>query len=288
MDAHPSARVLLTSAAIFALSTGCIPTNPYQTTFNVPMLFPRDKSDRIKQGVQVSVVPVTRENQGNFPQIARLVKWREPDRSAWEVPGVESRPHTSEAVERSGLVELAPLPAFFVVISNNTGSLLSLSGMKIEVEDSSHRPYSVVLNAEALRKRFFEDVTGANPFLAGDRALMDDLMRQISNLPILNPDVAVRDQDVWRGFLALDINARTPREYYSLMKSIQGFTVRLKDVPTSAGPSDFYFELDKAERAITLNCAGGVRDPSPEKCAVARVKFYNTPLGGESSPRSAH
>jgi len=46
--------------------------------------------------------------------------------------------------------------------------------------------------------------------------------------------------------------------------------VRLKDVPTAAGLADFYFELDKAEKAITLNCAGGVRDPSPEQCAVAR------------------
>ncbi len=169
-----------------------------------------------------------------------------------------------------GVVELAPLPAFFVGISNHTGSTLSLSGMKIEVEDSAHRPYSVILNAEILRRRFFGDVTGANPFLAGNRALMDELMQQISNLPILNPGVAVPSGDVWRGFLALDIDARTPKEYYSLMKSIRGFTVRLKDVPTGAGSSDFSFELDKAEKAVTLNCPGGLRDPSPEQCAVAR------------------
>ena len=270
MDAHLFARALLTSAAIFALGSGCIPTNPYQTTFNVPTLFLRDKNDRIKQGVQVSVVPITRENQVDFPQIARQVKWREPDPSTWVPSGVENRTQASQAFERSGVVELAPLPAFFVGISNHTGSTLSLSGMKIEVEDSAHRPYSVILNAEILRRRFFGDVTGANPFLAGDRALMDELMQQISNLPILNPGVAVPSGDVWRGFLALDIDARTPKEYYSLMKSIRGFTVRLKDVPTGAGSSDFSFELDKAEKAVTLNCPGGLRDPSPEQCAVAR------------------
>lgn len=262
--------MLIGAAILLVPGSGCIPANPYQTTFNVPMLSPREQSDRIKEGVQVSVMPITRENEANFPQIARPVKWREPDASTWVPSGVENKTQASRAIERSGVVELAPLPAFYVSISNQTGRSLSLSGMKIEVEDSAHRPYSVILSAQALRHRFFGDVTGANPFLAGNRPLMDELLEKISTLPILSPGVTVGSGEVWRGFLALDINARTPKEYYSLMKSIRGFTVRLKDVPTGAGPADFYFELDKAERAVTLNCAGGVSDPSPEKCAVAR------------------
>jgi len=167
------------------------------------------------------------------------------------------------------VIELMPLPAFFVGIANQTGKPLSLSGTKIEVEDSAHRPYSVILNPEALRARFFGDVTGSNPFVAGDHNLMDRLTQQIVDLPLLNPGLVIPDGEVWKGYLVLDVNTRSTSEYYSLMKSVQGFTVRLKNVPTDGGTSDFVFAVDKAERKTTLTCPGQVGDPSPEKCTAA-------------------
>ena len=165
-----------------------------------------------------------------------------------------------------------PLPAFFVGIANETGKPLSLSGTKIEVEDSAHRPYSVILNPEGLKERFFGDITVTNPFIAGDHSLMSRLMEQIVNLPLLNTGLVIPDKEVWKGYLVLDVNARSSREYYSLMKSIQGFTVRIKGVPTGdGGPSDFVFAVDKAERKTTLTCPGEVSDPAPERCTAAQA-----------------
>ncbi len=270
MCTHGLVRSLVRTAAIAVLACGCISQKPFQTTFDVPTLALKDKNDIIKQGVQIGVAPITRDNEGNFPQLARPVTWREPDPGAPHVTGTEGRAQASgQTIQRSGVLELAPLPAFFVGIANQTGSALSLSQTKIEVEDSAHRPYSVILNPEALRQRFFGDVTGSNPFVAGDRALMDRLMQQISELPILSPSVTIPNGETWRGYLVLDLNARSAREYYSLMKSVQGFTVRFKGFPTASGPADFEFAVDKMDRPTTLNCPGGVSDPSPDKCAMS-------------------
>jgi hypothetical protein len=281
MRTSPSILSSPASLAIVASVCGCAATKPYQTTFDVPTLALREKNDIAMQGVQVGLAPVTRENEANYPQLARPMKWHEPDPGAPHVTGAEGRAVPSgQTVERSGIVELTPLPAFYIGIANRTGSTLSLSSMKIEVEDGARRPYSVVLSAEALRQRLFGDLTGANPFIAGNRALMDNLMQQIANLPILNPGLSIPNGEVWRGYLVLDVNTRSAKEYYSLMKSIQGFTVRLKDVPTGAGRSDFEFVVDKTDRPTALTCPGDVSDPSPEKCKVAQAA---APASGEPS-----
>ncbi len=262
----------LAALAVAGVASSCASSKPFQTSFNVPTLSVRGETDVVIQGVQIGVAPITRDNESKFPQVARPATWREPDPGAPTAIGAEGRAMPSgKTLQRSGVIELVPLPAFFVGIANRTGKPLSFSGTKIEVEDNAHRPYSVILSPEALRQRFFGDITGANPFVAGDRGLMDRLTQQIVNLQLLNPGVVVPDGEVWKGYLVLDVNARSSKEYYSLMKSIQGFTVRLKDVPTGSGPSDFVFAVDKAERTTTLTCPGGVGDPSPEKCAAAQV-----------------
>jgi hypothetical protein len=266
MCPYGAVRSIAMTIAI-ALAYGCIAQKPFQTNFDIPTLALRDKNDIIKQGVQIGVAPITRDNEGGFPQLARSVTWREPDPGAPHVTGPEGRAQASgKTIERSAVIELAPLPAFFVGIANETGSALSLAQTKIEVEDNAHRPYSVILNAEALREGLFEDVTGLNPFVAGDHSMMTRLTQQISELAILSPSVTIPNGEVWKGYLVLDLNTRNTREYYSLMKSIQAFTVRLKGVPTASGPADFEFVLDKAVRPTVLNCPAGISDPYPERC----------------------
>jgi len=262
----------LAALAVVGAVCGCASSKPYQASFKVPTLSVRGDPDVVIQGVQIGLAPITRDNETKFPQVARPATWRQPDPGSPATIGAEGRAVPSgKTIQQSEVIELVPLPAFFIGIANRTGKPLSLSATKIEVEDSAHRPYSVILNPEVLRQRFFGDITVANPFIAGDRALMDRLTQQIVNLPLLNPGVVVPDGEVWRGYLVMDVNARSSSEYYSLMKSIQGFTVRLKDVPTGGGPSDFVFAVDKAERATTLTCPGEVGDPSPEKCTAAQV-----------------
>ena len=260
----------LAALTVVGAVCGCASSKPYQTSFIVPTLSVRGESDLLIQGVQIGVAPITRDNETKFPQVARPITWRRPDPGAPPAIGAEGRAVPSgKTLQHTEVIELMPLPAFFVGIANQTGKPLSLSGTKIEVEDSAHRPYSVILNPEALRARFFGDVTGSNPFVAGDHSLMDRLTQQIVDLPLLNPGLVIPDGEVWKGYLVLDVNTRSTSEYYSLMKSVQGFTVRLKNVPTDGGTSDFVFVLDKAERKTTLTCPGEVGDPSPEKCTAA-------------------
>jgi len=263
---------LLAALALVGAVGGCASSKPYQASFDVPTLSVRGETDIVIQGVQIGVAPITRDNVSKFPQLARPATWRQPDPAAPPAIGSEGRAVPSgKTIQHGAVIELVPLPAFFVGIANETGKPLSLSGTKIEVEDSAHRPYSVVLNPEALRERFFGDITGTNPFVAGDHTLMGRLMEQIVNLPLLNTSVVIPDGEVWKGYLVMDVNTRSSREYYSLMKSIQSFTVRLKGVPTSGGPSDFVFAVDKAERKTMLTCPGEVADPAPERCTAAQA-----------------
>ena len=228
------------------------------------MLSVRGESEVAIGGVQIGLSPITRENESHFPQIARPVTWRQPQAQPPSQMG-QARPAVRSA-ERSGFVELIPLPAFFVGIANNTGAAISFTQAKIEVEDNAHRPYSVVLNPEVLRQTFFAEITGANPFVAGDRQLMNRLTQQIATLPLFSPNLVVANGEIWRGYLVLDVDARSTREYYSLMKSIQAFTIRLRDVPISAGTSTFIFAVDKSERPTMLTCPGEIREPAPEWC----------------------
>src|SRR5262249_7406758 len=119
----------LAALAVAAAGCGCASSKPYQTSFNVPTLSPRGNSDVAIQGVQIGFAAITRDNENRFPQIARPVSWREPDPGGPTAIRAEGRAQVAgRTVQRSGLIELVPLPAFYVGISNNTGRPLSLSG----------------------------------------------------------------------------------------------------------------------------------------------------------------
>ena len=120
----------LAALAIGAASAGCASSNPYRASFKVPLLSVRGESEVAIGGVQIGLSPITRENESHFPQIARPVTWRQPQAQPPSQMG-QARPAVRSA-ERSGFVELIPLPAFFVGIANNTGAAISFTQAKIE------------------------------------------------------------------------------------------------------------------------------------------------------------
>jgi hypothetical protein len=262
---------LVTSLVVLAAGA-CAKTRPYQKTFDIPVLAPSDAGEVLKGGMRIRLAPVTRENAFQFPQIVRSVRWVEPELGPAYIIGAKNPGGpVGEPRPRSGTVSLIPLPAFFLSVDNHTGASVNLSSVAIEVENNAHHPFSAILSSEVLRQRFFGDVTGANPFVAGDKTLMDQMMDEIGKLSVFSPSLSIADGKAWEGFLVLDVNAQSSHEYYDLMKSLKGFVVHLKGVPTANGPSEFDFQIDKSVRPTVLTCPPEILDPTPEQCGTGQA-----------------
>src|SRR5260370_14197151 len=95
---------LLLAAAGFA----CAGAKQYQTTFSAPVLHSRETPEVTKDGVTIAAVPITRENMLQFPEVARMVSWREPDPRAPHptTGGGQATPPQLQTVVRSGPVAL--------------------------------------------------------------------------------------------------------------------------------------------------------------------------------------
>jgi hypothetical protein len=276
-------RQFLVTVGILGILGGCAKTKPYQATFAVPNLTKREQQDVSKDGVTVAIAPVTRSNAIKYGLAVEL-KWREMNRNVFGANSPDSRSESNEqsgstnttggtaarqaTMMRSGMLFVGPMPAFAVGIVNQSGRDLSLSGMTIEVVDDHQRPYRPLKDTGELKGRFTTDTQGAFPYVAQNRDQMDRMLSALDNVSLLSPRVSVANGTTWRGYLMLNLDAHDAQEYYAFMKSINGFTVRLKSVPTQAQPADFVFNLDKSEALAMLTCPGDVTDPIPEKCAV--------------------
>jgi hypothetical protein len=256
--------------AALSISAGCATTKPYQTTFDVPALALQETRDLTNAGVTVGLAPVTRENAAKFG-LATEVRWREMNKYA--APAGPSSPMggtslDSPTVIRSGMLYLVPMPAFVVGIANKTGRELNLSAVEIQVVDNRQKSYPLVRQSRDLMGRLAGDAQGTNPHVAEDAGLMERLMTVVSQLPLLAAGVSIPNGELWQGYLVLDVDARNAKEYYDLMKPIQSFSVRLKNLPTQTQPADFEFLIEKTDISTSLTCPGDVKEPLPDKCAV--------------------
>jgi hypothetical protein len=246
----------------------CAAGKPYQGPFNVPSLSLKEGGDITQNGVTIGVAPVTRSTAQNYP-IAKTVEWKQLD------PGDPNsnppdRRRTVPTFTRSGAIYLIPLPAFQIGIKNQSGAPLDLSHAQFEVVDDRQRRYSIYRNGADLKARLYQDTTYSDPYIAGDRAMVDGLMSSLDQLNLPTTTTVVPDGQQWLGYLVLNSDAHNAREYYALMSSVQSFTVRIKDIPTRGGqPSEFTFVVEKSQKAVSLNCPGELRDPDPDRCQVS-------------------
>jgi len=264
-----SMTLLYRLAAIAAIGAGCATARPYQTTFPVPTLALQEERDLTNAGVSVRLAPVTRESAAKFG-LATEVRWRELDRYAAPTGGPTSV--DSSTIRRSKMLYLIPMPAFVVAIANQTGGELNLSRVEIQVVDNRQKSYQLVRRSTDLIGKLVADTQGETPYVAEDAVLMGRLVTAVSQLPLLAAGVSIPNGEVWRGYLVLDVDAHNAKDYYDLMKPIQSFSVRLKNLPTQTQPANLEFLIEKKDISTSLTCPGDVKDPLPETCAVNPTK----------------
>jgi len=250
---------------------GCAGAKPYQTTFNAPVLQARETPEVTKDGVTITIDPITRENKMQFGEVTRIVSWREPDPGALHPMGTggQVQPSQLQTVVRSGPVVLVPLPSFQVRIANHSRHQLSFARAQFQLQDNLNRRYAPILDPVALKGRFIADINGQNTYIANDRSLIEPLQNEVQRLPILNSTVSVPPSGTWVGILPIDTPTRDAGEYAAFMNSVQNFILRMEGVGTAnSGPTgtEFAFVIDKGSRAIAVTCPGDVKEPSLEKC----------------------
>jgi len=261
-------RSRITAALCVIAVWGCA-AKPYQASFNSPLLQPRESSEMAKNGIHLAVDPATRENATQFPDLAVLATWREPDPGAQHPIGTGGVSQTSQLqmVQRSGLVTLVPLPAFRVRIANVSNQPVSFGPGQVKLEDNLHRQYEQILDPMALRGRFVRDMHGTNGHIANDQSMMRPFINAIDQLPILNPGVSIPAGGNWMGYAVFETGAIGADEYNAWINSVQSFVLRLQPSPPGGSGPEFAFNLDKQNKVVTLNCPSDAKTPSLEKCS---------------------
>jgi hypothetical protein len=249
---------------------GCA-AKPYQASFNSPLLQPREAPEVAKNGVAIAVDPITRENLQQFPDVARIATWREPDPGAAHPIGMGSGISSTsqlQMVPRSALISFVPLPAFRVRIANGSSRPVSFGSGQVQLEDNLHRQYAPILDSLTIRGRFIRDMTGTNTHIANDQSMMRSFINIIDELPILNPSVVIAPGGSWMGYAVFETGAIGGDEYNAWMNSVQSFDLRLRGSasPGENGP-EFTFNLDKQNKVVSLTCPADAKTPSLEKCS---------------------
>jgi hypothetical protein len=252
-----------------AIGLACAGAKPYQATFNAPVLRAREAAEVTKDGVTIAVDPITRENMMQFPEITRVVSWREPD------PGGQG-----QMVKRDAPVALVPLPSFRIRIVNRGKHPVSLARAQFQLQDDRNRRYAPILDPVALKGRLVADIQGQNAHIANDRSLMETLRNEVQQVPILNPMIVVPPGGTWVGILPFDTPTRDQAEYAAFMSSLQSLILRLEGTDTGRSGTtgtEFAFFIDKGNRPVAVTCPADVKEPSLEKCTS------NEPSGGTES-----
>jgi len=263
----PRSRII--AALCISVVWGCA-AKPYQANFNSPLLQPRESSEVTKDGVTLAVDPVTRENAPQFPDVAVLATWREPDPGSLHPIGMGTGINQTsqlQMVERSGIVAIAPLPAFRIRIANNSNQPISFGPGQVKLEDNLHRQYEQISDPMTLRGRFVRDMHGTNTHIANDQSMMRPFINAIDQLSILSPRVSIPPGGNWMGYAVFETGAIGPDEYNAWINGVQSFVLRLQaSAPGGSGP-ELPFNLDKQNKMVTLNCPSDAKTPSLEKCS---------------------
>jgi hypothetical protein len=238
--------------AVFA----CAGTKPYQATVDMHLLHPRvPPSAPQDNSVAIVAFPIYRENLGDFGEIARYATWNELNTVAAGI-----------GTTRRGLLSLVPLPGFQVHVVNHTSQPFSLSETQVRVEDNKHREYSLLTDYVSLKGRFVADMHGMNNSIANDRNLMESLLREIHQIPLLTPGVVVQPGQTWIGYVVLNTDAHNPDEYRAMMSSLDNLVIRFRNFPKGMGTDQVELFVDKVVQPINVSCPWDVKQPSLEKC----------------------
>lgn len=104
---------------------------PVSTTIQVPTLRVHDQAEVTRDGLTVTIAPITYDNYRRFPQSHRNVTWT---RSAAQGGQTYSVPGSADA-------NVIPLPSFQVRIANHTGHVVRFTQSIFRLQDNLGRSY---------------------------------------------------------------------------------------------------------------------------------------------------
>jgi len=257
--------------------TACGPApKPIVTTIQVPSFRVHDEPEQTKQGLTVSIRPITDDVVRSIPQIYKTVLYKavRPRKNLFGIPDSTLPP---EEVQVRAELSIIPLPAFQVRIANHTGHALRCTQAVFRLDDGVGRHYPLFASTAEL-VAWLENIwttaikDGTGPEVA--QQVMPGLKAAVNALPLLNRNVDLLNGDEWSGYLSFNMNVTTEQDYHNFMTNTERLTLRLAEMPvgmSDAGQvtntAEFTFVVDKVTAPLAVKCPPGTQNPSLSVCS---------------------
>lgn len=250
---------LLPALAVLALSLACAaPPPPVHATLSMPTLRIHGESEVTQDGMTISVIPITTENENRETMTWRRFAWTEPSVSNGRVVNTQKAFSTT----------IMPLPGFKVQISNHTGHVVRFTTALIRLETSPGA--SVPLFASTAELQAWNEASmgavGTNPEVNAQ------LRGFLGTLTLFNRATELMDGDQYTGYLAFNNGTMTYAQHIAWMGNVERLKLRIAEVPTqvdAAGAvshtSEFDFVFDKVVTPVSVTCPAETQ-PSLDSC----------------------
>lgn len=254
----------LAASAALGLADCMPPPAPVSATIAVPTLRMHDQSEMTRDGLTVSVSPITYDNYRRFPQAHRQVSWT---RTVSQGSSVTSVPGTVD-------VNVIPLPSFQVRIANHTGHVVRLTQSVFRLQDNLGRTYPLMTGTSELLA-WDESLWGAVGARAPDilPQVLPQVRAAVGQVQLLGRSTELLNGDEWAGYMVFNVNVSSEREYLELMSSVNRFTLRLAEIPVEVNEAgvptrttEFDYALDLAQASMHVTCPAGTTTPSLDTC----------------------
>jgi hypothetical protein len=264
-----SLRFLAALAASFAAAvalTDCIsaPRPPVVATMSVGSVRVHDEQEITRDGLTLSVTPVTVDNFRRFPQAHRVVNWT---RTA--VVGQQVR-QSQDSFDTN----LFPMPAFQVRVSNHTGHVVRLTQSIFRLQDNLGRAHQIFTGTPELvawNESIWSQATAAAPDVAAQT--LPQVRAAVGQIQLMNRSIELLNGDEWSGFLVFNLGVNSNEEALRYLDEVNRLTLRIAEVPVElddAGrptrTAEFSYALDRTQGSIQVTCPPGTTVPSLSTC----------------------
>jgi hypothetical protein len=238
------------------LAAACAEAPPVKTTLPVHSL--KTPEPVSKDGVGLTLEPITWDGWKNHGAIVMRISWQEIDRNAPVAMGGSAGARTP-TVLRSDEIPLLPLPAIQVAIENKGEKPLEIARSHIELSDGQHH-WKLMDSIGDVQGRVQNDVMSSHN-VADNRPLLDGLASAIAQLPIANSKLTIAPGQTWQGFLCFHMDIHDADELNDLLDKADKLTLAADFAGTS-----FSIELPRQTQQKPYTCPGDLKKPSFKKC----------------------
>jgi hypothetical protein len=220
-----------------------------------PTLRVQGETEQTRDGLTVSVEPITWENVSQYPEIVRTFTIR-----SGRATGT-----TSGAI--------LPLPAFRVRVVNHTGH-------RIRFTESAFRLESGVPGSRGARLMSHAELAawvrgGWREPIEMDPTLEGQLQTALQSLEYLTPETDLLDGDPFEGYLVFNVGVASDDDYRRVLSPpFNRYNLRLAEIPIETDDAgrvsrttEFQFVFERSEYPQAAACRGS-SEPSWETCEM--------------------